>query len=69
MLCVHDVATDTDSSTNDGTCDGTGGGSTLCVSPWCGEKCELLNCDQTDCNGNGACANGKRENAMEEWGE
>ena len=32
-----------------------GGGSTRCVSLWCGEKCELLNCDETDCNGNGAC--------------
>uniref|UniRef100_A0A1X7SU66 EGF-like domain-containing protein n=1 Tax=Amphimedon queenslandica TaxID=400682 RepID=A0A1X7SU66_AMPQE len=54
VLCVHDVANDTDSSTND---DG-GGGSTPCVSPWCGEKCELLNCDETDCNGNGVCTNG-----------
>uniref|UniRef100_A0A1X7SFG4 EGF-like domain-containing protein n=1 Tax=Amphimedon queenslandica TaxID=400682 RepID=A0A1X7SFG4_AMPQE len=35
-----------------------GGGSTPCVSPWCGEKCELLNCDETDCNGNGVCTNG-----------
>uniref|UniRef100_A0A1X7SP41 EGF-like domain-containing protein n=1 Tax=Amphimedon queenslandica TaxID=400682 RepID=A0A1X7SP41_AMPQE len=35
-----------------------GGGSTPCISPWCGEKWELLNCDETDCNGNGVCTNG-----------
>uniref|UniRef100_A0A1X7T1V7 Phosphodiester glycosidase domain-containing protein n=1 Tax=Amphimedon queenslandica TaxID=400682 RepID=A0A1X7T1V7_AMPQE len=60
VLCVHDVANDTDSSSNG---DG-GGGSTPCVSPWCGEKCELLNCDETDCNGNGVCTNGKKEHDL-----
>ena len=35
-----------------------------CDTPWHGKKCDLIDCNITNCNGHGHCTNGKIKKVM-----
>ena len=60
-LCVHDIECTGSDCSDHGSCNGN---ECHCDTPWYGKKCDLIDCDITNCNGHGHCTNGKIKKVM-----